>query len=821
MSSPNQAPTIGRPARPSLLAEVTHFLEILWQPGDVREVRVPRHNQWGHTASGYFDSPEALAEAALKYDGKANIYVTLNPVDPALLARAVNRIQAKAENTTSDAAIVCRRFLFVDVDSVRPSGISATDEELAAAKSLLQALVRHLSHLGWPRPVICMSGNGYYAIYAIELPNTREATELVGQLLKALAAERDTKQATIDTTVANASRIIGLVGTKKMKGDATADRPHRRSEIISVPEKLELVPVRLIDRLAGTVPPLPAGNPVRKSRLDGGRTRPLRELLDDAGLDYREQPPDGSGITWYHLKRCPFHTDGRDYECGVGQKLPDGPYAGHCFHPEGAGKGWQDFKVALGLEARPSPSRGGNGRLEPSDEDRTSFARTDAGNAEFFAEMFKDQLRYDHRRKSWLVWNGHRWHYDTDGAVHRQAIEAARARYHRAADITDLRDRQHEAQFCIATENSNRSAAMLRVASCLPPLAETGECWDQDPWILGVENGVVDLRGGTLRPGRPTDNVTLASGVPYLPQAPCPRWLCFLEEIFVGDRDLIGFLHRVVGYALTGISNEQCLFMLHGTGANGKSLFLAMLRALLGSYAYNAPFSTFELTKRSDITNDLASLAGKRLVTASETNEGARLNEARAKAITGCDPLTARFLYGENFTFRPVAKFFLAVNHLPVVTDDSYGFWRRVRLIPFKRQFTCDADPTLEDKLTLELPGILAWAISGCLEWQKRGLEPPAAVLSATADYKEKSDVLGEFLADCLLLEESRSIGAADAYNVYQTWARAQGMGDREILTATAFGIKMRERFAGKKGKSGKRYLGVGLPGEPVEEVLA
>lgn len=817
MSAITQEPPTGRPARPSLMGEVTRFLQTLWRPGDVREVRIPKYNQWGHTASGYFDSPEKLAQAAVKYDGKTNIYLTLNPTDPALLARSVNRIRPKAENTTSDADILVRRFLFIDIDSVRPAGISATEQELAAAKVLLETLTRDLAERGWPDPVTCMSGNGHYALYGLDLANTPETADLVGRVLKALAQSYDTPHATIDTTVSNASRILGLVGTMKIKGDATANRPHRRSELLFVPDELRPVPEALLRQLAQTFSP--ASPPTRhRSTQDA---RPLIDLLTEAGIDYREQPPDANGITWYHLKRCPFHADGRNYECGVGQKLPDGPYAGHCFHPEGADKGWQEFKQALRLESRPSPSRVGDASPEPDDENHTSFARTDAGNAEFFADMFKDRLRYDHRRKSWLIWNGHRWRYDTDGAVYRQAIEAARARYHRAAEITDLRDRQHEAQFSIATENNNRTAAMLRVASCLPPLAETGECWDQDPWIMGVENGVLDLRDGTLRPGRPADNVTLASGVPYLPQAPCPRWLAFLDEIFVGDRDLIGFLHRVVGYSLTGITSEQCLFMLYGTGANGKSLFLAMLRALLGSYAYNAPFSTFELAKRSDITNDLASLAGKRLVTASETNEGARLNEARAKAITGCDPLTARFLYGENFTFRPVAKFFLAVNHLPVVTDDSYGFWRRVRIVPFKRQFTYDADPKLEDKLTAELPGILAWAISGCLEWQKRGLKPPAAVLSATADYKEKSDVLGEFLADCLLLEESRSIGAAEAYAAYQTWARAQGMGDREILTATAFGIKMRDRFAGKKGKTGKRYLGVGLAGDPVQEVLA
>lgn len=804
----------GRQARPSLLADARRFLEVLWQAGDVREVRIPQHNQWGHTASGYFDSPDLLAQAITRWDGIANIYVTLNPVNPALLARAANRIVAKATSATADPDIVSRKFLFIDVDSVRPSGISATDEEAAAAKELLDAVVLELSLKEWPDPLTCMSGNGYYALYAVDLPNDATSQQLVERVLGALAARYDTQRAKIDTTVANAARIIGLIGTTKVKGDATEDRPHRRSKILRAPENLRPVPRDLLEKLAGEPAPVSVSGP----GTDNAEVRRLEDLLEEAGIDYREQPPDAQGIVWYHIRACPFHGPDHPYECGVGQ-APDGRYAGKCFHD--TSKGWQEWKKALGIKNRRAPSRAGCASPEPCDGDRTSFARTDAGNAEFFADLFKDHLRYDHRRKSWLTWSGQHWQYDQDGAVHRLAIEAARARYHLAAEISDLRDRQHEAQFSIATENSNRAAAMLRVASCLPPLAETGEHWDEDPWIIGVKNGVVDLKTGTLRPGKPADNVTLASTVPYLKESPCPRWQKFLNEIFVEDRDLIQFVQRVVGYSLTGQTTEQCLFMLHGSGANGKSLFLALLRALLGAYAYNAPFSTFELTKRSDITNDLASLAGKRLVTASETNEGARLNEARAKAITGCDPLTARFLYGENFTFRPVAKFFLAMNHLPVVTDDSYGFWRRVRLVPFTRQFTSDADPRLEEKLTQELPGILAWAIEGCLAWQKQGLAPPAAVLSATAAYKEKSDVLGEFLADCLVIEESRSIGAAEAYSAYQAWARAQGMGDREILTATAFGTRMGERFTRKPTKKGKRYLGLGLPGEPVQEVLA
>jgi putative DNA primase/helicase len=448
------------------------------------------------------------------------------------------------------------------------------------------------------------------------------------------------------------------------------------------------------------------------------------------------------------------------------------------------------------------------------------FPRTDAGNGELFAYLNRDQLRYDHRRGRWLGWAGHHWDHDSTGAAPRLAIEAMRMRYRAAEGILDSSEKKREADFAIASENRHRLEALLFLARSLPPLADAGDQWDQDPFLLGVANGVVDLHTGTLRPGRPEDRVTLCTDIVFHAEATCPRWLTFIGEIFQGNEEIIDWLWRAVGYSLSGDTTEQVLFICHGQGANGKSVFLALLRALLGAYAYNAPFSTFELHRRGEISNDLAALTGARLITASETNEGARLNEARIKALTGGDPITARFLYGENFTFHAQGKVFLAVNHLPVVDDLSHGFWRRVRLLPFLRTFTTDADPHLEEKLRRELPGILAWAVRGCRAWQERGLTPPHAVLAATRNYREESDPLAEFLAEKMVSAENCRVLSAEAYGAYQTWARAQGMTDREILTSTAFGRKLGDRFPSKKSNRGKLYLGVGLLGAPVQEVL-
>jgi putative DNA primase/helicase len=278
--------------------------------------------------------------------------------------------------------------------------------------------------------------------------------------------------------------------------------------------------------------------------------------------------------------------------------------------------------------------------------------------------------------------------------------------------------------------------------------------------------------------------MTLHVAHPFDPCAPCPRWLQFLQEVFDNDADLADFIPRAVGYSLTGDTSEQSIYFCLGRGANGKSRFFAGVRYVLGPYAYDAPFSTFEASARATIPNDLAALGGRRFVTVSETAENMRLNEARIKALSGCDPITARFLNQEFFTFTPTCKLWLAVNHKPRVTDDSLGFWRRVKLIPFTRTFQgADDDKHLDEKLRAEAQGILAWAVRGTLEWQQRGLEPPNAVRAATDEYRTESDPLAEFMSARCVQGEQLRVTASGLYKAYAEWAKATGLRDRDTLS--------------------------------------
>ena len=435
------------------------------------------------------------------------------------------------------------------------------------------------------------------------------------------------------------------------------------------------------------------------------------------------------------------------------------------------------------------------------------YPLTEAGNGEFIAHQYRDVLRFDHRRGRWLKFENHRWTPDVKAEVRGLATQAMRERFQQAVWIEDTNERKKAAKHAIASESRKGIEAALYFAKAQPQIADGGDNWDGNPLLLGCPNGVVELETGTLRPGRREDRITMQTRALYDPEARPPRFLRFLDEVFNGDRALIAFLQRSAGYALTGLTTEQCLWFFWGKGANGKSTFTGALNHALGDYAYTSPFSTFERRQRSSVPNDLAALAGRRFVIASETREGTKLYEGRLKSMTGGDPLTARFLNCEFFTFEPTMKLFLCVNHLPVIEDDSLGWWRRVRLVPFKQTF--DLDRTLADTLKGEAAGILAWAVQGCLKWRQDGLQPPPSVLAATEMDQEDSDPLGDFLASSCDISERGEIRAKDFYELYAQWAEQEGLGDRERLTVAMFGRRMSQRFETGRTNTGKRYEGV------------
>jgi len=370
------------------------------------------------------------------------------------------------------------------------------------------------------------------------------------------------------------------------------------------------------------------------------------------------------------------------------------------------------------------------------------------------------------------------------------AKEATRARFASAAKLGNDTERGEGLKWAIKSESRYCLQAALELAKHTSPIADSGHNWDSDPFLMSVDNGVLDLRTGDPRPARSGDRITLHSSVEYDPSARCPRFEQFLNQIFLEDAELIRFVQSAVGYSLTGVVSEQCLFLCYGEGGNGKSKFLETVRWIMGDYAHNLPFSAFELKARSSVPNDIAGIVGKRFVTAVETGDNVAFNEGRVKALTGGDQTTARFLYQEHFSFDPTAKFWLAFNHKPRVSDDSHGFWRRVRLIPFSARFDgVDEDKLLGAKLQAEAAGILAWAVRGCLLWQSEGLGLPLAVREATTLYRRENDSLAMFIEDCYDRCPDCVVASAELLRDYRAWAMENG---EMALNARALGPRLR-----------------------------
>jgi putative DNA primase/helicase len=439
-------------------------------------------------------------------------------------------------------------------------------------------------------------------------------------------------------------------------------------------------------------------------------------------------------------------------------------------------------------------------------------ALTDASHAQRFAESYGDQARFNHRRGAWFLYEPPLWRPDVNGAIYRLALEFVRARQASALEITDRTLKQRVLKFTIAAESKPNLDRLVALAKNFTPMNDAGERWDQDPMLAGAPNGILDLQMGLLRPGDPADRVTRSIGVSFDSEARAPRWERFIAEVLDGQAELIGFLQRFLGYALTGHTREQVLALFWGAGGNGKGVLMHVLAHILGDYFANMSFATIELKQRSTIPSDLAALEGRRLVTASESGE-VRLNEPRIKALSGCDPITARHLYGNPFTFTPSAKFILATNTKPVVADTSHGFWRRLKLVPFTRCFEGSArDEHLEDYLkTHEGPGILNWLIDGCLAWQAEGLGEPAVVRNATDEYRTDSDPLADFLTECCESAVTAVTRGAELFEGYAKWADKQRLSKLERLTAKDFGRRMAERYTRRHTNTGKVYEGIQL----------
>ncbi len=442
---------------------------------------------------------------------------------------------------------------------------------------------------------------------------------------------------------------------------------------------------------------------------------------------------------------------------------------------------------------------------------------TDLGNARRFAERHGQETRYCAKRKQWFIWDRRRWKGDDGTQIERRAKETVRSIYEEAAAETDDTRRKELADWARESEAAHHIKNMIFLARSESVVALDSTDLNSDPWLLNCLNGTVDLKTGNLREHRREDLITNLAPVEYAPEASHPMWDSFIDWITSGNQEFANFLRRAVGYSLTADVSEEKLFFVHGPGAAAKSTFLEALKATLGDYAKTADFEAF--LKRTNVggpRNDIARLAGARFVVSIEVDEGKQLAEGLVKMVTGGDTVTARHLYKESFEFVPSFKLWLAANHAPKVRDDDDAMWRRILRIPFDRVVPKEQrDPNVKATLknpALAGPAILAWAVRGCLEWQRNRLGVPPLIEAATQEYRDGMDPLADFMDDCCTIDPASWTGTTDLWKAYETWAKENS--ESHPLTRPAFVNRMEKRGLQRDriGKNRDRvWLGINL----------
>lgn len=433
----------------------------------------------------------------------------------------------------------------------------------------------------------------------------------------------------------------------------------------------------------------------------------------------------------------------------------------------------------------------------------------DTGNAKRMMQLFGDVIRYSYIHKKFYVYNGEKWEVDQTGKIRvliDEMIDQMKNEKVRAADGVDEEEAKELLRKHIKKSRQNSSKKNLE-DELKHHVAVLPEDFDNDDMLLNVSNGYLDLASGELRPHDKEKMFAKQANSEYSEKMTPDVWIDFLNDIFDGDKDVIHYLQKALGYSLTGSTKEQVMFILHGNGRNGKSIFVEVVSEILGDYAKNIRATSLMVKRSEGVNNDIATLQDARLVTSSEPNEGFRFDEGLVKQLTGGDRVTARFLYGEDFEFTPKFKIWVTTNHKPIVRGTDDGIWRRLVLIPFEVQIPAErVDKDLKYKLLREAPGILDWMLEGTRLWQRYGLTPPKKIANASKEYRNEMDTLEHFIEDSCERGEGYRAPAGELYTIYKKWADDTG---EFKMNKNTFGKKMKEKFESIKSSGRIHYQGI------------
>lgn len=480
---------------------------------------------------------------------------------------------------------------------------------------------------------------------------------------------------------------------------------------------------------------------------------------------------------------------------------------------------WESFvagESGLGLGTLVKMAKEDSAGWEPPRKNRQTSAggspkymRTDLGNSERFIDQYGDSVLFDHSRGKWLLWNRAQWEWDENGRVQALAKQSARSIWKEAEGVDGEDERKKIGLHAVRSESANKIDAIVKLARSAVPV--TADRLDADPWLLNCENGTIDLRTGELRPHRREDRITKISPVRFDPDATSSLWQSFINRIFDGDSALMHFVQRWLGYRLTGDVRVQKLPIFWGEGSNGKSTLLDTVTWIMGDYAGEAPQHLLTERRGSDEhPTEIAGLAGKRLIVASENEKGRKLRVQLMKMLTGNARLTGRFTRRDYFTFDRTFEPILVTNNRPRIRENTKAVWRRVRLVPFTVVIPdSEVDDKLTEKLRDEGPAVLKWLVDGCLAWQKHGIGEAEAVKKATAGYRDESDPLGKFIQECCILSPDLWTKTSDLRAAYEKLCSESG--DRPVSGDDFTDSLKSHRCEPKRRNPGRGWAGIGL----------
>ncbi|EOU1110461.1 phage/plasmid primase, P4 family [Clostridium perfringens] len=444
---------------------------------------------------------------------------------------------------------------------------------------------------------------------------------------------------------------------------------------------------------------------------------------------------------------------------------------------------------------------------------------SDVGNAERLISLHGKDIKFNVNSGKWYVWNGVNWELDNSFKVENLYRTVLR-RFQNAIpninisddEIATKKQQEKAKSFVLRNETDGKIKSVLNQAKTFKGINFMES--DKDDYLFNTPNGTINLRDLSQKKHDRKDLITQCSNYSFNRENDkCPNWVAFLNRIFCGDQELINYVQKAVGYSLTGDMSEQCLFMLWGGGANGKSTFVKALEDIMGSYAATIKGETLmEKNGQDGARGDLARLTNKRVVIASELQEGQVFNEPLLKVLSAGETLPVRFMYQEEFMLKPKFKLWIMTNKKPKVKGNDHGIWRRWRMIPFKYKFTeKEKDPNFyEEKLKPELEGILLWAITGYQMWKEQGFEAPKEVMEAVEDYKMDMDQVARFIEDCCKVGEGYECTGSAMYDEYINWCIAEG--ENYKMTNHKLARDLKEKgFVNKRDMNGKKWIGIGV----------